>query len=76
MVHDVWRGDVDDVDIGILNQSPPVSGAFLETISGGGIGSHFIARIGEHIEMGDGRQITIQHASTTVGVRMGLAHEA
>jgi hypothetical protein len=36
MMEVVRRGDVDDVDLGILDQLPPVAGGALEAEAGGG----------------------------------------
>ena len=38
LVHGVGRGDVDHVDGRVVNQRPPVAGAFLEAEARGGVG--------------------------------------
>ena len=76
LVHGVRRGDVDDVDGGVVHQRAPVAGALLEAEARGGVGGERVVGVGQHVEVRPGGQVAVEHAGAAEGVGMGLAHEA
>ena len=74
-VHQIRRGNVYDVHSRVGDELSPVPGGLLEAEARGRAFRQCVGGVGEHVEMGDRREITIEGccAAERVGVR--LAHE-
>ncbi len=72
----VGRRDVDHVDLGIGDHRAPVGGRPGEAEAPGGRRGLFLGRIGQRMQHGNGRKVTVEKGGAPEGVGMGLPHEA
>ncbi|MGB8467102.1 MAG: hypothetical protein WCE49_19305 [Terrimicrobiaceae bacterium] len=71
----VWRGDVDDIHLWILDQPPPIAVSLFKSQSAAGLLRQRVVLIGDGIQNRGAGQLSVQNSRPPVSIRVSLPHK-